>query len=147
MLQSCFIPLNDFLLDRQIPGVLMWPKSPYMVWPLPSSPHWSLVHLSRLFLSQCHQSSLIFSKGPSFLSPQDLDWCLFFILLAPCTNYKSLLMIHYLTPVSKPKRRLLRVPWTARSQLTPCQLNAKQSILKEIHPEYSLEGLMLKLKL
>ena len=36
-------------------------------------------------------------------------------------------------------RRLLRVPWTAR------RLN--QSILKEIHPEYSLEGLMLKLKL
>ena len=35
-------------------------------------------------------------------------------------------------------RRLLRVPWTAR-------LN--QSILKEINPEYSLEGLMLKLKL
>ena len=34
-------------------------------------------------------------------------------------------------------RRLLRVPWTARS---------KQSILKEISPEYSLEGLMLKLK-
>ena len=35
-------------------------------------------------------------------------------------------------------RRLLRVPWTARSN---------QSILKEINPEYSLEGLMLKLKL
>ena len=35
-------------------------------------------------------------------------------------------------------RRLLRVPWTAR---------ANQSILKEISPEYSLEGLMLKLKL
>ena len=34
--------------------------------------------------------------------------------------------------------RLLRVPWTARSN---------QSILKEINPEYSLEGLMLKLKL
>ena len=33
---------------------------------------------------------------------------------------------------------LLRVPWTARSN---------QSILKEINPEYSLEGLMLKLKL
>ena len=32
----------------------------------------------------------------------------------------------------------MRVPWTARS---------KQSILKEINPEYSLEGLMLKLKL
>ena len=35
-------------------------------------------------------------------------------------------------------RRLLRVPWTARSN---------QSILKEISPEYSLEGLMLKWKL
>ena len=35
-------------------------------------------------------------------------------------------------------RRLLRVPWTARSN---------QSVLKEISPEYSLEGLMLKLKL
>ena len=37
------------------------------------------------------------------------------------------------------KRRLLRVPWTAR--------RSNQSILKEISPEYSLEGLMLKLKL
>ena len=35
-------------------------------------------------------------------------------------------------------RRLLRVPWTAR--------RSNQSILKEITPEYSLEGLMLKLK-
>ena len=34
--------------------------------------------------------------------------------------------------------RLLRVPWTAR--------RSSQSILKEISPEYSLEGLMLKLK-
>ena len=36
-------------------------------------------------------------------------------------------------------RSLLRVPWTAR--------RSNQSILKEINPEYSLEGLMLKLKL
>ena len=36
-------------------------------------------------------------------------------------------------------RRLLRVPWTAR--------RSNQFILKEISPEYSLEGLMLKLKL
>ena len=35
-------------------------------------------------------------------------------------------------------RRLLRIPWTARSN---------QSLLKEINPEYSLEGIMLKLKL
>ena len=37
------------------------------------------------------------------------------------------------------RRRLLRVPWTAR--------RSNQSILKEISPEYSSEGLMLKLKL
>ena len=36
-------------------------------------------------------------------------------------------------------RRLLRIPWTAR--------RSKKSILKEISPEYSLEGLVLKLKL
>ena len=36
-------------------------------------------------------------------------------------------------------RRLLRVPWTPR--------RSNQSILKEINPEYSLEGLVLKLKL
>ena len=36
-------------------------------------------------------------------------------------------------------RRLLRVPWTAR--------RSNQTILKEISPEYTLEGLMLKLKL
>ena len=36
-------------------------------------------------------------------------------------------------------RRLLRVPWTAR--------RSNQSIIKEISPEYTLEGLMLKLKL
>ena len=35
-------------------------------------------------------------------------------------------------------RRLLRIPWTAR--------RSNQSILKEINPEYSLEGLMLKLQ-
>jgi len=36
------------------------------------------------------------------------------------------------------KRRLLRVPWTAR--------RFNQSILKDINPEYALEGLMLKLQ-
>ena len=36
-------------------------------------------------------------------------------------------------------RKLLRAPWTARK--------SNQSILKEISPEYSLEGLMIKLKL
>jgi len=42
-------------------------------------------------------------------------------------------------PLAPPARRLLRVPWTVR--------RSNQSTLKEINPEYSLEGLMLKLKL
>ena len=42
------------------------------------------------------------------------------------------------TLVQQHKRRLLRVPWTARI--------SNESILKAISPEYSLEGLMLKLK-
>ena len=41
--------------------------------------------------------------------------------------------------IQKQKRRLFRVPWTAR--------RSNQSILKEISPEYSLEGVMLKLRL
>ena len=40
--------------------------------------------------------------------------------------------------MTKSWRRLLRVPWTAR--------RSNQSILKEVNPEYSLEGLMLKVK-
>ena len=43
------------------------------------------------------------------------------------------------TDASELWRRLLRGPWTAR--------RSNQSILKEISPEYSLEGLMLRLKL
>ena len=48
---------------------------------------------------------------------------------------KTLMLLNYIQCL----RRLLRVPWTAR--------RSNQSILKEIGPEYSLEGLMLKLKL
>ena len=47
--------------------------------------------------------------------------------------------LHQLSHKGSPWRRLLRVPWTAR--------RSDQSIRKEINPECSLEGLMLKLKL
>ena len=54
--------------------------------------------------------------------------------------YKELLANNgYFDFVLRCWRRLLRVPWTAR--------RSNQSILKEINPEYPLEGLMLKLKL
>ena len=57
---------------------------------------------------------------------------------APSIQYRALNLDWQLVSVWC-WRRLLRVPWTAR--------RSNQSILKEISPEYSLEGLMLKLKL
>ena len=55
--------------------------------------------------------------------------------------YKHKKADHQRTDAFKPwcQRRLLRVPWTVR--------RSNQSILKELNPEYPLEGLMLKLKL
>ena len=44
-------------------------------------------------------------------------------------------------------RKLLRVPWTTRRSILKETLKEIQSILEEISPEYSLEGLMLKLEL
>ena len=56
-----------------------------------------------------------------------------------CLNFYCLVIKYELYFTSHFKRRLWRVPWTAR--------RSNQSILKEISPEYSLEGLMLKLRL
>ena len=64
----------------------------------------------------------------------------FTVVVYGCKSWTIEKAEHQRTDAFKPWcwRRLLRVPWTARSS---------QSILKEISPEYSLEGLMLKLKL
>ena len=56
-----------------------------------------------------------------------------------CLNFYCLVIKYEFYFTSHFKRRLWRVPWTAR--------RSNQSLLKEISPEYSLEGLMLKLKL
>ena len=66
------------------------------------------------------------------------------VFFTTSTTWEALLwphltMITSLLQILTPNTRLLRVPWTAR--------RSSQSILKEISPEYSLEGLMLKLKL
>ena len=62
-------------------------------------------------------------------------------MLKPCCLSKSMVLtcLNMLLAPLWCWGRLLRVPWTAR--------RSYQSILKEINPEYSLEGLMLKLKL
>ena len=62
------------------------------------------------------------------------------IVMHGCESWTIKKAEHWRTDAFKPWcwRRLLRVPWTAR--------RSNQSILKEISPEYLLEGLMLKLK-
>ena len=66
---------------------------------------------------------------------------LFLVVMYGCENWTIKKAEHWRTDAFElwGWRRLLRVPWTAR--------RSNQSILKEISPEYSLEGLMLKLKL
>ena len=63
------------------------------------------------------------------------------VVVYGCESWAMMKAEHQRTDASELwcKRILLRVPWTAR--------RSNQSILKEIGPEYSLEGLMLKLKL
>ena len=63
------------------------------------------------------------------------------VVLHGCESWTIKKAEHWRTDALKLRcwRRLLRVPWTARK--------SNQSILKEINPEYSLEGEMLKLKL
>ena len=63
------------------------------------------------------------------------------VVMYGCENWTIKKVVHQSTDAFELwcRRRLLRVPWTAR--------RFNQSILKEINPEYSLEGLMLKVKL
>ena len=68
-----------------------------------------------------------------------ITWILHRYTHVPCPEPSSLLPSDSQESSPEGWRRLLRVPWTARK--------SNQSILKEINPEYSLERLMLKLKL
>ena len=76
-----------------------------------------------------------FAKGPSSQS------CVFPVIVYGCENWTIKKAKGWRIDAFKLwcQRRLLRVPWPTR--------RSNQSILKEICPEYSLEGLMLKLKL
>ena len=61
------------------------------------------------------------------------------VVIYGCESWKRKLSVKELMLLNCGVGELLRVPWTAR--------RSNQSILKEMSPEYSLEGLMLKLKL
>ena len=90
-------------------------------------------------------AAISFSRGSS--EPRDQTW----VFYVSCIGRKGVFLLFFclfvclflsLAPTGSPyipRIRLLGVPWTAR--------RSNQSILKEISPEYSLEGLMLKQKL
>ena len=84
----------------------------------------------------------------SMLKSRDITWltkvCIvkamvFPVVMYGCKNWTIKKAEHRRNDAFKARRRLLRVPWIAR--------RSNQSILKEINPEYSVEGMMLKLKL
>ena len=89
--------------------------------------------------------SILKSKDITFLTKVHLVKAMVFpVLTYGCEHWtvkkaEHLMMLNDASLTLWCRRRLLRVHWTAR--------RSNQSILKEISPEYSLEGLMLKLKL
>ena len=81
------------------------------------------------------------SGSSQYTSPEDPVSCIEPGLVI-CFTYDNIhvsMLLSQIIPPLPSRRRLLWVPWTAR--------RSNQSILKEISPEYSLEELMLKLKL
>ena len=101
---------------------------------LPQSHHSSLRHL--VFSSLVYMTiNLVFLHASLTALQCDV------VVMYRCESWTIKKAEHWRTDAFKLWcwRRLLRVPWTAR--------RSNQSILKEINPEYSLEGLMLKLKL
>ena len=86
--------------------------------------------------------SILKSRDITLLTKVHLVKAMVFpVVLCGCESWTIKKAEHQRTDAFEPWcwRRLLRVPWTAR--------RSKQSVLKEISPEYSLEGLMLKLQL
>ena len=80
------------------------------------------------------------NKGPYSQSYTE-NYCFFSVVMYECDSWTIKKAEHRRIDASEVQvwRRLLRIPQTAR--------RSNQSILKEISPNYSLEGLMLKLKL
>ena len=88
------------------------------------------------------QDSVLKSRDITLLTKVHIDKAMVFpVVMHRCESWTIKKTEHLRTDAFKLWcwRRFLRVPWTAR--------RSNQSILKEINPEYSLEGLMLKLKL
>ena len=90
----------------------------------------------------CYLDSILKSRDIALLTKVCLVKALFFtVVMCRCESWTAKKAEHQRIDAFELWcwRRLLRVPWTAR--------RSNQSILKEISPGYSLEGLMLKLKL
>ena len=99
--------------------------------------HQSLLLLGRKAMTKLH--SILISRDITLPTKVHLvKGMLFPVVVYGCQSWIIKKAENWRTDVLECWRRLLRVPWTAR--------RSNQSILKEISPEYLLEGLMLKLK-
>ena len=101
-----------------------------------------LVMIQPMFLTTTNPDSILKSRDISLLTEVRIVKAMVFpVVMYGCQSWTVKKAEHQRIDAFELWcwRRLLRVPWTAR--------RSNQSILKEICPEYSLEGLMLKLKL
>ena len=106
----------------------------------------SFTFIKRLF-SFCHKSGVICLSEVIYISDININnhyiekIMVFPVVMYECESWTIKKAEHWRIDAFELWcwRRLLRVPWTAR--------RSNQSILKEISPEYSLEGLMIKIKL
>ena len=126
------------------PGTVV-PKR-HIVWKIISEGRMSLISLTSQNqpglgrIASCIMK-IIFVHQERKAKIESLDYCLFQLVMYGCESWTVKKSEHQRFDGFELWcwRRLLTVPWTAR--------RSNQSILKEISPEYSLEGLMLKLKL
>ena len=99
--------------------------------------------LKRLFLGRkamTYLDSILKSKNITLLTKVHMvKGMVFPVVMYGCESWTIMKAEHQRTDAFELWRKLLRLPWTAR--------RSNQSILREINPEYSLEGLMLTVKL
>ena len=104
-----------------------------------------LIQMSEMTISNLdlsvYRKAYVIEKQIMFTEVHLVEATVFPVVMYGCESWTIKKAEHQRIDTFEPWcwRRLLRVPWTAR--------RSNQSILKEINPEYSLEGLMLKLKL
>ena len=146
-IQKTKIMASGPITSWQINGETMETVADFLFWGSKITADGDCSHeIKRRFLlgrkAMTNLDSMLKSRDITLPTKVHLVKALFFpVVMYGCKNWTIKKAEHWMIDVFELWcwRRLLRVPWTGR--------RSNQSILKEISPEYSLEGLMLKLKL